>query len=154
MTLHWLSPLALKAYKASSLSIDDVWGLSCHEASETNCQRWVSSIRKQAFSRFNKDVGFPIWANINGQTSLFWGCMWVYITGQIMLVGQTVQYRSWVKVGLVDFWVMSRAVWLGFPRFPRLCVCVWQGGWWTLCFPLTPQARSGRTVLLIVGIRD
>ena len=39
MTLHWLSPLALKAYKASSLSIDDVWGLSCHEASETNCQR-------------------------------------------------------------------------------------------------------------------
>ncbi|XP_056294942.1 ATP-binding cassette sub-family C member 5 isoform X1 [Pseudoliparis swirei] len=39
MTLHWLSPLALKAYKASSLSIDDVWGLSCHEASEINCQR-------------------------------------------------------------------------------------------------------------------
>uniref|UniRef100_A0A673BQB4 ATP-binding cassette sub-family C member 5 n=1 Tax=Sphaeramia orbicularis TaxID=375764 RepID=A0A673BQB4_9TELE len=27
MTLHWLSPLALKAYKASSLSMDDVWGL-------------------------------------------------------------------------------------------------------------------------------
>uniref|UniRef100_A0A672I5U6 ATP-binding cassette sub-family C member 5 n=1 Tax=Salarias fasciatus TaxID=181472 RepID=A0A672I5U6_SALFA len=39
MTLHWLSPLALKAYKASSLSIDDVWGLSCHEASTVNCQR-------------------------------------------------------------------------------------------------------------------
>ncbi|KAM9375837.1 ATP-binding cassette sub-family C member 5 [Pholidichthys leucotaenia] len=39
MTLHWLSPLALKAYKASSLSIDDVWGLSCHEASAVNCQR-------------------------------------------------------------------------------------------------------------------
>ncbi|XP_029296884.1 multidrug resistance-associated protein 5 [Cottoperca gobio] len=39
MTLQWLSPLALKAYKASSLSIDDVWGLSCHEASEINCQR-------------------------------------------------------------------------------------------------------------------
>uniref|UniRef100_A0AAX7T304 ATP-binding cassette sub-family C member 5 n=1 Tax=Astatotilapia calliptera TaxID=8154 RepID=A0AAX7T304_ASTCA len=30
MTLHWLSPLAVKAYKASSLSIDDVWGLSCN----------------------------------------------------------------------------------------------------------------------------
>lgn len=42
MTLHWLSPLALKAYKASSLSIDDVWGLSCHEASEINCQRLES----------------------------------------------------------------------------------------------------------------
>lgn len=40
MTLHWLSPLARKAYKASSLSLDDVWGLSCHEASEINCQRW------------------------------------------------------------------------------------------------------------------
>uniref|UniRef100_A0A3Q3VS30 ATP-binding cassette sub-family C member 5 n=1 Tax=Mola mola TaxID=94237 RepID=A0A3Q3VS30_MOLML len=39
MTLHWLSPLALKAYKASSLSFGDVWGLSCHEASEVNCQR-------------------------------------------------------------------------------------------------------------------
>ncbi|XP_041846205.1 multidrug resistance-associated protein 5 isoform X2 [Melanotaenia boesemani] len=39
MTLHWLSPLALKAYKTSSLSIDDVWGLSCHEASTVNCQR-------------------------------------------------------------------------------------------------------------------
>ncbi|XP_042275580.1 multidrug resistance-associated protein 5 isoform X2 [Thunnus maccoyii] len=42
MTLHWLSPLALKAYKTSSLSIDDVWGLSCHEASEINCQRLES----------------------------------------------------------------------------------------------------------------
>ncbi|XP_075867976.1 ATP-binding cassette sub-family C member 5 [Nelusetta ayraudi] len=39
MTLHWLSPLALKAYRTSSLSIDDVWGLSCHEASEVNCHR-------------------------------------------------------------------------------------------------------------------
>ncbi|KAM6953651.1 ATP-binding cassette sub-family C member 5 [Aplochiton taeniatus] len=39
MTLHWLSPLALRAYKMSSLSIEDVWGLSCHEASETNSQR-------------------------------------------------------------------------------------------------------------------
>lgn len=40
VTLHWLSPLALKAYKVCSLSIDDVWGLSCHEASEVNYQRW------------------------------------------------------------------------------------------------------------------
>ncbi|MEQ2311474.1 hypothetical protein AMECASPLE_020417 [Ameca splendens] len=39
MTLHWLSPLALKAYKQSSLSLDDVWGLSCHEASGVNCQK-------------------------------------------------------------------------------------------------------------------
>lgn len=42
MTLHWLSPLAVKAYKTSSLSLDDVWGLSCHEASEINCQRLES----------------------------------------------------------------------------------------------------------------
>uniref|UniRef100_A0A667XG66 ATP-binding cassette sub-family C member 5 n=1 Tax=Myripristis murdjan TaxID=586833 RepID=A0A667XG66_9TELE len=42
MTLQWLSPLAVKAYKASGLSIDDVWGLSCHEAAEINCQRLES----------------------------------------------------------------------------------------------------------------
>uniref|UniRef100_A0A3B4Z514 Multidrug resistance-associated protein 5-like n=1 Tax=Stegastes partitus TaxID=144197 RepID=A0A3B4Z514_9TELE len=51
MTLHWLSPLALKAYKASSLSIDDVWGLSCHEASTINCQRleslWHDELKRQ-----------------------------------------------------------------------------------------------------------
>ncbi|XP_026106150.1 multidrug resistance-associated protein 5 [Carassius auratus] len=39
MTLQWLSPLAWRAHKESSLKIEDVWGLSCHEASETNCQR-------------------------------------------------------------------------------------------------------------------
>ncbi|XP_035857338.1 multidrug resistance-associated protein 5 isoform X2 [Sander lucioperca] len=51
MTLHWLSPLALKAFKASSLSIDDVWGLSCHEASEINCQRlealWHDELKRR-----------------------------------------------------------------------------------------------------------
>ncbi|KAM4554976.1 ATP-binding cassette sub-family C member 5 isoform 1-T1 [Odontesthes bonariensis] len=51
MTLHWLSPLALKAYKASSLAIDDVWGLSCHEASTVNCQRleflWHDEIKRR-----------------------------------------------------------------------------------------------------------
>ncbi|KAM4621218.1 ATP-binding cassette sub-family C member 5 [Polymixia lowei] len=51
MTLHWLTPLALKAYKASSLGIDDVWGLSCHEASEINCQRleslWHNELKRR-----------------------------------------------------------------------------------------------------------
>ncbi|XP_028444687.1 multidrug resistance-associated protein 5 isoform X2 [Perca flavescens] len=51
MTLQWLSPLALKAFKASSLSIDDVWGLSCHEASEINCQRlealWHDELKRR-----------------------------------------------------------------------------------------------------------
>uniref|UniRef100_A0A3P9K626 ATP-binding cassette sub-family C member 5 n=1 Tax=Oryzias latipes TaxID=8090 RepID=A0A3P9K626_ORYLA len=51
MTLHWLSPLAGKAYKASSLSVDDVWGLSCHEASTVNCQRleslWNSELKRR-----------------------------------------------------------------------------------------------------------
>uniref|UniRef100_A0A3B4B7U0 ATP-binding cassette sub-family C member 5 n=1 Tax=Periophthalmus magnuspinnatus TaxID=409849 RepID=A0A3B4B7U0_9GOBI len=42
MTLHWVSPLVLKAYRMSSLSVDDVWGLSCHEASEINSQRLES----------------------------------------------------------------------------------------------------------------
>ncbi|MGH0115193.1 UNVERIFIED_CONTAM: hypothetical protein FKN15_070713, partial [Acipenser sinensis] len=39
MTLNWLSPLGWKAYKKSSLEMSDIWGLSCHEASETNCRR-------------------------------------------------------------------------------------------------------------------
>ncbi|XP_028271684.1 multidrug resistance-associated protein 5 [Parambassis ranga] len=51
MTLHWLSPLALKAYKESSLSMDDVWGLSCHEASAINCQRLESLLHEELKSR-------------------------------------------------------------------------------------------------------
>uniref|UniRef100_A0A674N4C6 Si:ch211-221f10.2 n=1 Tax=Takifugu rubripes TaxID=31033 RepID=A0A674N4C6_TAKRU len=55
MTLHWLSPLALKAFRASSLSVDDVWGLSCHEASETNCQRleflWHDELKRRGRDR-------------------------------------------------------------------------------------------------------
>ncbi|KAM4733129.1 LOW QUALITY PROTEIN: ATP-binding cassette sub-family C member 5 [Anableps anableps] len=51
MTLQWLSPLALKAYKQSSLSLDEVWGLSCHEASAVNCQRleslWHNELKKR-----------------------------------------------------------------------------------------------------------
>ncbi|XP_056625623.1 ATP-binding cassette sub-family C member 5 isoform X4 [Triplophysa dalaica] len=39
MTLQWLSRLAWRAHKESCLRMEDVWGLSCHEASETNCQR-------------------------------------------------------------------------------------------------------------------
>lgn len=39
MTLHWLTPLAWKAHKASSLVMEDIWGLSCHEAAETNFHR-------------------------------------------------------------------------------------------------------------------
>uniref|UniRef100_A0AAR2JHA6 Uncharacterized protein n=1 Tax=Pygocentrus nattereri TaxID=42514 RepID=A0AAR2JHA6_PYGNA len=39
MTLQWLSPLAWKSHRASSLNMEDVCGLSCHEASETNCYR-------------------------------------------------------------------------------------------------------------------
>uniref|UniRef100_A0A8C7J014 ATP binding cassette subfamily C member 5 n=1 Tax=Oncorhynchus kisutch TaxID=8019 RepID=A0A8C7J014_ONCKI len=42
MILHWLTPLALRAHKTSSLSIDNVWGLSCHKSSEYNCHRLES----------------------------------------------------------------------------------------------------------------
>ncbi|XP_059377246.1 ATP-binding cassette sub-family C member 5-like [Carassius carassius] len=51
MTLQWLSPLAWRAHKESSLKIEDVWGLSCHEASETNCQRlewlWHEELKRR-----------------------------------------------------------------------------------------------------------
>uniref|UniRef100_A0A8C4Z0Z0 Uncharacterized protein n=1 Tax=Gadus morhua TaxID=8049 RepID=A0A8C4Z0Z0_GADMO len=54
MTLHWLTPLALKAYRASSLGIHDVCGLSCHEAAETNCQR-LESMWNEELKRGGKD---------------------------------------------------------------------------------------------------
>ncbi|KAL1262392.1 hypothetical protein QQF64_007657, partial [Cirrhinus molitorella] len=51
MTLQWLSPLAWRAHKASSLKMEDVCGLSCHEASETNCQRlewlWHEELKRR-----------------------------------------------------------------------------------------------------------
>uniref|UniRef100_A0A671K382 Multidrug resistance-associated protein 5-like n=1 Tax=Sinocyclocheilus anshuiensis TaxID=1608454 RepID=A0A671K382_9TELE len=51
MTLQWLSPLAWRAHKASCLKIEDMWGLSCHEASETNCQRlewlWHEELKRR-----------------------------------------------------------------------------------------------------------
>ncbi|XP_056106276.1 ATP-binding cassette sub-family C member 5 [Rhinichthys klamathensis goyatoka] len=51
MTLQWLSPLAWSAHKASCLKMEDVWGLSCHEASETNCQRlewmWHEELKRR-----------------------------------------------------------------------------------------------------------
>ncbi|KAA0709241.1 C member 5 Multi-specific organic anion transporter [Triplophysa tibetana] len=51
MTLQWLSRLAWRAHKESCLRMEDVWGLSCHEASETNCQRmewlWHEELKRQ-----------------------------------------------------------------------------------------------------------
>nr|XP_009289330.1 multidrug resistance-associated protein 5 [Danio rerio]XP_017214608.1 multidrug resistance-associated protein 5 [Danio rerio]XP_021328455.1 multidrug resistance-associated protein 5 [Danio rerio]XP_021328456.1 multidrug resistance-associated protein 5 [Danio rerio]XP_021329979.1 multidrug resistance-associated protein 5 [Danio rerio] len=51
MTLQWLSPLAWRAHKDSCLKMEDVWGLSCHEASETNCQRlewlWHEELKRR-----------------------------------------------------------------------------------------------------------
>ncbi|XP_055033571.2 ATP-binding cassette sub-family C member 5 [Misgurnus anguillicaudatus] len=51
MTLQWLSPLAWRAHKASSLKMEDIWGLSCHEASEINYQRlewlWHKELKRR-----------------------------------------------------------------------------------------------------------
>ncbi|XP_062380409.1 ATP-binding cassette sub-family C member 5 [Sardina pilchardus] len=54
MTLQWLSPLAHRAHKASSLSLEDVWGLSCHEASEVNYQR-LETLWHEELKRKGKD---------------------------------------------------------------------------------------------------
>ncbi|XP_072524361.1 ATP-binding cassette sub-family C member 5 isoform X2 [Salminus brasiliensis] len=54
MTLQWLSPLAWRAHKASCLSMEDVWGLSCHEASETNCHR-LEALWHEELKRKGKD---------------------------------------------------------------------------------------------------
>uniref|UniRef100_A0AAY4DND6 ATP-binding cassette sub-family C member 5 n=1 Tax=Denticeps clupeoides TaxID=299321 RepID=A0AAY4DND6_9TELE len=49
MTLQWLSPLAWTAHRASGLRMGDVWGLSCHEASDVNSQRletlWLEELK-------------------------------------------------------------------------------------------------------------
>ncbi|KAK3526468.1 hypothetical protein QTP70_028681, partial [Hemibagrus guttatus] len=54
MTLHWLSSLAWKAHKASSLMMEDIWGLSCHEAAETNFHR-LQSLWHAELKRKGKD---------------------------------------------------------------------------------------------------
>ncbi|XP_043917910.1 multidrug resistance-associated protein 5 [Protopterus annectens] len=38
-TLSWLTPLAWKAFKYSSLEMEDLWNISPHEASDVNSQR-------------------------------------------------------------------------------------------------------------------
>ncbi|KPP67727.1 multidrug resistance-associated protein 5-like [Scleropages formosus] len=51
MTLSWMSPLARKAYKKSTLGLDDVWALSSWEACDTNCQRlellWHDELKRR-----------------------------------------------------------------------------------------------------------
>ncbi|KAG7279334.1 hypothetical protein CRUP_019030 [Coryphaenoides rupestris] len=54
MTLHWLTPLALKSYRASSLDVGDMWGVSCHESSQTNFQR-LESMWHDELKRAGKD---------------------------------------------------------------------------------------------------
>lgn len=77
MTLHWLSPLAVKAYKASSLSIDDVWGLSCHEASAVNCQRWGNCAKAEVcLMKGTCGVGktlFIVETQYSHNTGTWWG---------------------------------------------------------------------------------
>ncbi|MBN3313048.1 MRP5 protein, partial [Atractosteus spatula] len=51
MTLQWLSPLAWRAHRMSHLEMGNIWGLSCHEASDTNCQRlerlWHEELKRR-----------------------------------------------------------------------------------------------------------
>ncbi|XP_076862008.1 ATP-binding cassette sub-family C member 5 isoform X2 [Brachyhypopomus gauderio] len=54
MTLHWLSPLAWKAHRASRLNVDDVWGLSAHEASDSNFSR-LETLWHEELKRKGKD---------------------------------------------------------------------------------------------------
>uniref|UniRef100_A0A3B3QHS8 Si:ch211-221f10.2 n=1 Tax=Paramormyrops kingsleyae TaxID=1676925 RepID=A0A3B3QHS8_9TELE len=63
MTLQWLSPLAWRAHKKSILRLEDMWGLSCHEASETNWQRletlWHEELKAQG--RDGASLGRVFW---------------------------------------------------------------------------------------------
>ncbi|XP_039621914.1 multidrug resistance-associated protein 5-like isoform X3 [Polypterus senegalus] len=51
MTFNWMSSMAWKAYRKGSLEMCDIWGLSCHDATKINCQRfellWNKEVNKK-----------------------------------------------------------------------------------------------------------
>ncbi|XP_030649011.1 multidrug resistance-associated protein 5 [Chanos chanos] len=111
MTLQWLSPLAWKAHKASSLSMDDVWGLSCHEASETNSQRleslWLDEVKRKG--RDGASLSRVFWRFC--QTRMLVAIFSLLITmvagfvGPALLVRALLEYsqsqETWLLYGLV-----------------------------------------------------
>ncbi|XP_056139628.1 ATP-binding cassette sub-family C member 5 [Lampris incognitus] len=110
MTLHWLSPLAWKAYKASSLSINDVWGLSCHEASEINCQRleslWHDELKKRG--REGASLTRVLWRFCQTRMLVAIFCLLLTMVagfvGPAILVRALLEYsqssESWLPYGL------------------------------------------------------
>lgn len=115
MTLHWLSPLARKAYKASSLSLDDVWGLSCHEASEINCQRWGHRCTASRFIPVKKKKIFVL--NLSRYAKLIFPFRWRSAT------------PSWasaqVVTGIWERLFFSPAAVVPFARWPWVCFSFW-----------------------------
>ncbi|XP_022527761.2 ATP-binding cassette sub-family C member 5 [Astyanax mexicanus] len=110
MTLQWLSPLAWKAHKASSLSLEDVWGLSCHEASDTNCHR-LEALWHEELKRKGKDgasLARVLWRFCQTRTLVAVFCLLItMVTGFIgpaLLVRALLEYSQssevWLLYGL------------------------------------------------------
>ncbi|XP_036431516.1 multidrug resistance-associated protein 5 [Colossoma macropomum] len=108
MTLQWLSPLAWKSHRASSLSIEDVWGLSCHEASETNCYR-LEALWHEELKRKGKDgasLGRVFWRFC--QTRMLVAIFCLLITMVTGFIGPALLIRALLEYS------QSSEVWLLF----------------------------------------
>ncbi|KAK6473650.1 multidrug resistance-associated protein 5-like isoform X1 [Huso huso] len=94
MTLNWLSPLGWKAYKKSSLEMSDIWGLSCHEASETNCRRfeklWHTELKMKGKDRAS--LSHVIWSFC--QTRILVAIIALMVTMVTGFIGPAVIIRS------------------------------------------------------------
>ncbi|XP_041697456.2 multidrug resistance-associated protein 5 isoform X1 [Coregonus clupeaformis] len=110
MTLHWLTPLALRAHKTSSLSIDDVWGLSCHEASEFNCHRleslWHDELKQKGKEEASLSRVFWRFCQTRMLVAIF-SLLITMVTGFVgpaLLVRALLEYsqsaESWLPYGL------------------------------------------------------
>ncbi|XP_062857046.1 ATP-binding cassette sub-family C member 5 [Trichomycterus rosablanca] len=106
MTLQWLTPLAWKTYKASSLRIEDVWGLSGHEASETNCHRlqalWHAELKRKG--KDEASLGLVFWRFC--QTRMLVALFSLLITMVTGFIGPAFLIRSLLE------YAQSTEVWL------------------------------------------
>ncbi|XP_060742129.1 ATP-binding cassette sub-family C member 5 isoform X1 [Tachysurus vachellii] len=110
MTLHWLSPLAWKAHKASCLLMEDVWGLSCHEASESNFHRlqalWHAELKKKGRDGASLSRVFWRFCKTRFLMALLFLLIYTVITfiGPALLVRALLEYAQssevWLPYGL------------------------------------------------------
>ncbi|XP_035377481.1 multidrug resistance-associated protein 5 isoform X1 [Electrophorus electricus] len=94
MTLRWLSPLAWQAHRASRLTADDVWGLSRHEASDTNFSRLEALWHEEVKRKGRDDVSLSrvFWRFC--QTRVVVGVFCLFLTTVASFAGAAVLIRA------------------------------------------------------------